>query len=887
MTSEWIQPFRRMLKRVRLRLNRNRLEQELQDELEFHRERKAAANLASGLDADSATRLARRQMGNITVNREECREMWSFVHIERLWADLRHAFRMYSHTRVFAATCVLSIAVGIGGNAAMFSLVNALLLKPLPYRQPDRLVRITGIYPRAAVPFFQSRSRAMDVASVSAGSEMTFSGDGQAATLNGSHATTNFLGVLGMDVALGRGFEPGEDRPGKDGVILISHSLWKERFQSDPAVVGRAVLLDGMSRQIIGVMPGSFVYPSAKTRFWIPMRLDPANFLEYWGTEFMPLLARLRPTAHLTEAQSEARLLANEFQSTFPYPMRRDFYAASTAIPLQSDLVGEMRDRLLILVTSVATVLLIACANVSSMLLSRAAARRKEMALRSALGAGRGRVIRQMLTESILLAGAGALLGLFVATFALALFKAVLPASLPGVAQAGIDWQVLAAACGMALISGIIAGLAPALNASRLDVVQAIRTGGQRSSSPFWTHLRNSIITGQVALTLVLLVSAGLLLKSVYLLSIASKGFDASRVVTVRVDAGRGTCPNHDSCVAFFDRLQLDARGVSGVVNVAFANSAPLDGRAPSLPVEIQGWRKTADTPAPLFWLGSVTPEYFSILHIPLVAGRYLTSSDRSGAERVAVVSASTASRYWPQQNPIGRHIRPAGGQDWHRVVGVVGEVQHFRLGQALPSGFEGTLYLPYAQTLGPGGQFPKSMSLVARTAANDLHAATRAIRELVRAADPNVPASQAETLDELVLQSTAGARSTMLIFSAFAAVAVLLAAVGIYGLMAYWVGQRRYEIGLRMAVGSSRLRILCLVLSRALRLAAFGVGSGLVLSLLLTRFLSTQLYGVGTTDTITLACSAGLLLAVAGSATVLPAWRAIQVDPAIALRTD
>jgi predicted permease len=875
----------RLLRRLKLWLQRSRLERELAEELEFHRDRRAEENQSTGMSSMEAGQMARRQMGNMTLSREECRDLWSFANLERAWADTRYAFRMYARTPVFTATCVFSIAVGIGGNAAMFSLVNTLLVKPLPYRQPDQLVRVTGVYPRAAVPFFQDRSRVMDVASISVGTEMTLSGDGlmPAARVFGSYASANFLTVLGTEVAIGSSFAKGDDLPGKDRFVILSHALWRERFGSDRSVAGRVVLLDGTPRQVVGVMPEGFAYPSTRTQFWIPMRLDPSNFVEYWGTEFMPLLGRLRPGARIQEAHSEVRSLNSEFLGKFPYPMRRDFNAAATAIPLQQDLVGDMRERLLILLATVGVVLLIACANVSSMLLSRAAARRKEIALRSALGAGRWRIARQVLTESTVLSAIGAMLGVLFAGSAVSLFKMVLPATIPGVAAAGLDWQVVSAVTLMTLFTGLATGLAPALSASRHDIAGSVRTGSQKSATPLWIWLRNSMITAQVGMTLILLVSAGLLLQSVYRLSIAEKGFDPARVSAVRISPDASICPNREACVAFYERLQREA-GFDQ--EVALSNSVPLDGRVPTIPLDLQSRPKSSDAPAPLVWFGAVTPGYFETMRVPLVAGRRLSVSDNNTkAERVALISSSTARRLWPGgEDPIGQHIRTAGEKDWHRVVGVVADVAHFRLGQGLPAGIDGVVYVPYAQASLAGGKFPMEMTLVAR---NSSVSTRESLVQMIRQRYPNVPAGQVETLDELVASSTTGLRSTMLIFSAFAAVAVLLAAIGIYGLMSYWVGQRRYEIGLRMAVGATKWRILTMVLRQALQLAVAGVVGGSGLALMLTRFLNSQLYGVSPADLATIGSSAGFLLAVAASATLLPAWRAMQVDPAIALRVE
>jgi predicted permease len=825
-------------------------------------------------------------MGNITMATEECREMWGFMKWEQLLQDLRHTLRAYGRTPVFTGLCVFSIALGIGGNAAMFSLVNALLVRPLPYTQPERVVRITGIYPRAAVPFFQARSRAMEIAAVSAGSEINVTGQGEARRCYGSSASPNFLAVLGAPVAKGRGFSQGEDVPGRDRVVIISHDLWMERFGGDGSAVGRVIRLDGMDREIVGIMPRDFSYPSSKVELWFPMRMDPSNFLEYWGTEFMPMVGRLRPGAALGQAQGEVRSLVSEFRGRYPYPMPRDFNADSTAIPLQRDIVGDVRGRLLILLCSVAAVLLIACTNVASLLLSRATTRRREMALRAALGAGRSRIVRQLLTESVGLALAGAGLGIGLGFSALSIFKSVLPPSLPGLAQAQIDWQVVAVVSALTLLSGLASGLAPALCAAQADITEAIRTGSGRTISGFWNRLRSVLIAGEVAVTVVLLVGAGLLLSSVYKLTGVNPGFAAARVLTVQISPNQSVCAQRETCIALYDRLLKRARGVSGVQDAAVANSVPLDGRVPTIPVDVEGHPKTAENPTPMMWLEAVSPGYLRMMRIPLLAGRYLTDSDGPDAARVVVVPVSTAKRFWPTESAIGKHIRTEGSDAWRTVVGVVGDVHHFSLNRALPAGVAGAIYVPYAQAVRGDGQIPAAMTLLAKVESDDARAA-RELKQLATDQDPNVPVGRIQALDDAVSGSIAEIRSTMLVFVSFAGAAMLLAAAGIYGLMSHWVSQRTYEIGLRVAIGCTRRGILSMILAHGMKLALCGVAAGIVGALALTRFLATVLYGVAATDLRTFAGVTVLVLGVAVVATVIPAWRATRIDAMTALRAE
>jgi len=866
----------RMGRRAMAYWRRDQLHRELEEELAFHLEQIEAGEGGSGL----------AQFGNATLAREECREMWSYMSLERILQDLRYAVRMYRRTPAFTAVSILSLALGIGGTAAMLSLVNSLLLRPLPYSHPERLLRITGIFPRAGVRYFQEQSRTMEVAAVSAGSDFNLTGSGSAVRITGSRASPNFLSVLGTSVAMGRSFRPGEETPGRDSVVIISHDLWRDRFASDPTVLGRVIQIDGVGREVVGIMPAGFAYPSAQGRIWIPMRLDPSNFVEYWGTEFVPLIGRLRDGATPGEARQEVPPLVAQFRGTFPYPMARDWNADSTAIPLQQDILGDSRGKLIILLSSVALVLLIACANVASLLLSRATTRRREIALRAALGAGQMRIVRQLLTESVGLALAGAVFGVLLGTAALAIFKSLLPRSLPGLEPIAIDWQIVAAAGVLALLTGVISGLAPALSAAQVDLARTIKTGSQKASSGFWTRVRGLLVAGEVALTIVLLVSAGLLLRSLYQLSQVDLGFDPAHVLTVQVSPNPSYCTQRDRCIALYDRLVERAAGIAGVRAAAAANAVPLDGQLPLIPVNVEDYPKTVDHPAPMLWFGAVSPEYFGVLRIPLLAGRYLTRADNARASAVAVVSAAAAKHFWPNQNAVGKHIKASSGQDWRTVVGVVGDVRQYSLSQGLPSFVGGALYVPYSQAAGEDGRMPAAMTLLAGVGSEDLRVAN-AFRQLAVEQDPNVPVGRAQALEEMVTGSIGDFRSTMRVFLGFAASAILLAAVGIYGLMSYWVSQRLYEIALRVAMGASRRRILSLILGQGLQVTALGMLAGILAALALTRFLAALLYQVAATDFLTYAMVVGVVSGVAVLATAFPAWRAARVDPLKSLRAE
>ncbi|HYM00468.1 MAG TPA: ABC transporter permease, partial [Blastocatellia bacterium] len=537
--------------------------------------------------------------------------------------------------------------------------MDKLLIQPLPYFQPERLVGITGVYPRAGYALFREQSQTMDVAQVSPGLEFNLTGNGDAVRLFGAPASPNLFSVLGVSVQRGRTFEPGEDKPGRDGEVILSDSLWKTKFGSDPQIIGRVVTLDSVDRTIIGVMPAGFAYPSSKVEFWIPARLDPSVLNSYWGGEYRSMVGRLRPEATLAQARSEVPNLAGRMREMFPFPMPHNFDSDATAIPLQDSMVGGVRSKLFLLLASVVIVLLIACANVASLLLSRATSRRKEMALRAALGAGRLRILRQLLTESVLLSAIGGGIGILLGMAALSVFKAVLPREMPGVTGASIDLRVLGAVTGLAVLTGLIFGIAPALSASRFDLADSLKTGSQRSANKM-ARLRTCFIGAELALTVVLVIAAGLLVKTLYVLSHVNRGFQGENILTIRISPNQSMCNNPAPCIARYTDLVRRAKEITGVADAAIANTVPLDGRfgIAELPVDVEGHPKTPDFPSPMFLAAAISPDYLSIMQVPLLEGRKLDEADGESSAKVILIDASTAKRFWPEGSAIGKHIK-------------------------------------------------------------------------------------------------------------------------------------------------------------------------------------------------------------------------------------
>ena len=565
-----------------------------------------------------------------------------------MFQDLRFGLRMLLKHKGFTAVALLSLALGIGGNAAMFSLVNSVLIRPLPYAESARLVRITEAYPKGAMVALQEQSQTMDVASFTTDSEFNLTGQGDAARLVGSQVSANLFKLLGTPASIGRTFVEGEDRPARDGIVVLSDALWRNKFGGDPNIIGRPIAIDGMARQVIGVMPPEFRFPSPKVQMWMPARFDPSNLGEYWEHGWMSLMARLHTGESQPEAQSELNTLNTRIAPLFPYPVRADWNAKSTVVPLQEDLTRDLRGKLLLLLCAVGCVLLIACANVASLSLARVAARQKEMAVRSALGAGRGRIVRQLLTESVMLALAGSALGLVLATSSLSVLKSMLPGDNALLMSASIDWQVFAFVTALAILTGLTFGLPPALTAAKLDLAVMLKTRGQQTGGLASARLRGSLIAGEVALAVVLVIGAGLLIKSLWLLTRENPGFRAEQIVTVRVYPQQlAGGQERAGYIALYDELMRRVRGITGVTDVAAANTTPLASELPILPVELEGHMLiSGQERPPLLWAGAVTPGYFQLLRIPLLAGRLFAEADAENSAEVVLVTAATAIQY-------------------------------------------------------------------------------------------------------------------------------------------------------------------------------------------------------------------------------------------------
>ncbi|PYO25825.1 MAG: hypothetical protein DMD73_13725, partial [Gemmatimonadetes bacterium] len=819
-------------------------------------------------------RAARAEFGNVTHVAEVTREVRAGLWLERLGQDLRYGWRALRRTPAFTTVAVATLALAIGANSAVFTVVNGVLLEPLPFRDPGRLYAVSylptdlpfelppGVDDRLYLEYRQHVSR-FDRITGYQRQELTLSGVRDATRLPGARASATFFEVLGVQPALGRAFSADEDQAGSDRVVILSDRLWRARFNGDRAILGKTITLDGITRTVVGVMPRGFTFPAA-SQVWTPLalRLDPGNSFLF------PVIGRLRADATPEQAKSELEAIALAMP---PDPRAGGIKPVARIIPLKDTLIGKVRTSLLVLVGAVAFVLLIACANVANLLLIRAATRRHEMAVRIALGASRARIARQLLTESLLIALIGAAAGIFVAFAGVRALLALAPAGrIPRIDEVHLNGWVLGFTLVVAVITGILFGVVPARSGARREPQEAL---GQGTRLVGGSHhgLRSVLVTAEITLALMLLSGAGLMIKSFLMIRSLDTGYDASRVLTMSVNLPEIAYPDAARLRAFHTALleQLTRiPGASAVGAVAFRPMSDVgimgdfvvDGPTP-LP---HGY--TVDKP-------TVSPGYFAALGIRLLAGRDFTSADRAGAPGVVVVSQTVARQLWPDERAVGKRISmqdQPGPNDWLTVIGVVNDVvQDAQLSR------HSTIYLPYLQTSSAG--FINQMTFVVRPqpAAGNL---APAMRGALRDVDPAVPAQALQTMDQSLMDTIAEPVFQMRLLATFACLALFLAALGTYGVLAYDVTERTREIGLRMALGATPGTVLRMVLGRTATLAFTGAALGVAGSLMLTRVLTRWLFEVKPTDPATLTAVTVVLLVAALLAGLLPARRAAGV---------
>jgi putative ABC transport system permease protein len=873
-----------LLRRLSLLGQRARLDRELDEELQSHLQMEADRARAQGASEDEARRSARLRLGNPDRLREDSRALFGFPRLEALARDTALAARRLRHSPGFTLAAVLTLALGIGANAALFALVDAVVLRPLPYPEPERLVAVReqrGGGERSSVaPANIADYRVPAIESLSAwhSVEMDVSGSGRPETLFGQAVSADFFAVLGTGPVLGRAFLPEEDREGGAKVVILSDGLWRSRFGGDPAIVGTTIRLDRQPYQVIGVLPPGFVTPGAmggprEVSVLVPAQF-PAELLANRGDHETDLVARLRPGASVAEADAQLRTVSERLAREFP-DTNREFVAA--AIALDRDVTREVRESLLLLLGAVAAVLAIACLNVANLQLVRALGRHRELAVCGALGAPRARLVSGLLIESLLVALLGGGAGLGLASVLLAGLKALAPAGTPRLASAALDARVLAVALVATVATGLVFGLAPALAATRMRTAALLQVGARQHSSRAVLRWRGALVSGQVALALALLVAAGLLVRSMSRLGSVAVGFETQNVVAARVALPRAAYPDAARRLAFYEELERRLAARPGVEAVAFASRLPLRGGW-GTGIQVEGFsadpRHSDDVDAQ-----AVSRGYFRTLGIPLLRGRGFEAGDREGAPCVGLVNEDYSRLFGGGKSVIGTRFRRGSQAPW---VTIVGEVASLRR-DGLDAEITPQIYLPAAQT----SLYPVPLGDVALRGSGGAGALASLLRAEVEALDPEQPISRVMGLDEALARGVAPRRFGLALLAGFALTALMLTLVGIYGVAAYSVGQRIPELGVRVALGAERGRILGLVVRGVLVQVLIGVVAGLALAFAATRALQGLLFQVAPTDPTTFAAVPVLLLAAAALAALGPALRAARIDPVAALRYE
>ncbi|MGA7626497.1 MAG: ABC transporter permease [Candidatus Acidiferrales bacterium] len=821
--------------------------------------------------------------------------------MQTLWQDLRYGLRTMARAPGFTAVAILTLALGIGSNTAIFSVANAVLLRPLPFYEPDRLMQVWHTPPQASFPgiptfavspanFLDWRSQNQtfeDMAAYGFG-RYTLTGTGHPEAIRMVAATYGLFSILRSKPLLGRVFIAGEDEPGREHEVLLSNSLWRSRFGANPEMVGKNIELNGQAFTVIGIMEPGFEFPIStdpddRPQMWKPLAWTDQERAIREDHNF-GVIGRLKPGVTLKQAQADLDSISNRLAQIYP---KENKGWGAIAIPIRQDLVGDVRPALLILLGAVAFVLLIACANVANLTLSKALSRRKEVAVRAALGASRRRLLQQALSESLLLALAGGALGLLIAHYGVELIVDFLAGRLPRSNEIALNSWVLTFTVVISLASGFAAGLLPALRMSKADLNEALKQGlGRTASNSGGNRTRNMLVVSEVALSLMLLISAGLMIRSLWTLRHVNPGFDPHDVVTMEVSVPTGKFTEPTQQIAFFSDVLDGVRALPGVQSAGLIDSLPLSDNGSHQPVFVEGQPKLPMADLPEVDVRLISPGYLSTMHIPLLRGRDLDDSDVAGRPGAVLISQSMAKQFWPDEDPIGKRLTLYFFPNLTRVVvGVVADVKLNAMNETRPAA---ALYSPLAQMTAAAGEQWSSygMNLTVRTTvapSNVLPAITNSIRDI----DPEVPLLNVRTMGDSVSASLMPEHFTMLLLAAFAGLALLLAMIGIYSVMSYSVSRRTNEFGIRVALGASPSDVLRLVIRQGMTLAILGSAIGMVGALALSRLMVSLLYGIKPTDPATFAVVAIVLMLVALAACYIPARRAMRVDPIIAVRYE
>jgi predicted permease len=878
--------FYKLPLRFRSLFLKSRVEQELSDELRFHLEELVEEKVAKGMTPREARYAALRELGGVDQIKEKCRDMRQVNYIEDFLGDIRYGLRVLAKRPGFSATAVLTLALGIGANIAIFSGVNAALVRPLPYRDSGRLVTLWSTEPKKgwrgqASPLdfvtWRQESRSFEsLAAIRPGSA-TLIGRGEPVELSGGRISAGFFETLGIAPQLGRTFAPTEYRPGGARVVLIAHGFWQERFGSDPGIIGRSIHLSDEIFNVIGVMPDALQFPIDGLKFWLPLELNEARLDD---RHFLFVVARLKCGKRVAEAQTDVATIAGRLEKRFPGSHAGH---GAAVVPLREAFTAGVRPALALLSGAVGMLLLIVCGNVASLLLARASARGREIAVRLALGASRWRLTRTMLTESLVLALAGGALGVALAYGGIRLLLASLPTDLavPSYFKtAALDGRVLAFMLALCVITGLVSGLLPALRSSRFDPYAALKEGaGATTASWRQLRLRSTLIVAELALTSILLVAAGLLMQNVIRLQRTDPGLRPDHVLVMDVTLPRAKYHKPQQRAAFYRDALDRVRSLPGVRYVGAVNDLPFRGWT-GFTFTIEGHRTPTPGEVPEALERIASPDYFHAMGIPVLKGRAFTDGEGPSTMPVVMVNAALARRYFPGEDPVGRRLRPGGpdepGAPWYTVVGLVGDVRHLGI-EAAP---RPEVYTLQAQDPWPG------MTIVVRTEPDPL-AMAPAVKNQLWAVDPDLPISGVARMTQVLSDSLWPSRALTYLQGCFAVIALLVASIGLYAVVSQSVTLRRHEFGVRLAIGAEPAQIIRLMLSQGLKLILLGMTIGLLGAIALARWLTALLPVVSPTDPWTYAGASGVMAVVALAACWQPARRAAQVDPIVALRHE
>jgi len=866
--------------------SRRSLYNDLSAEMQQHLEEKIDELVATGMPRKEAAAAARREFGNLTLAQEDSRTVWRWPSLENFLMDVRFGARMLRKNPGFTAVAVLTLALGIGANTAIFSVVNGVLVKPLPFPKQDQLLMLwekdkDGLRSNTSWATFMDWNREnhsfTGIAAVSLWTP-TFITLNDAENLIGFRVSSAFFDVMGIKPELGRGFLPSEDVRGNNFVVVLSHGFWQRRLASDPNILGKSIQLGSRAFTVVGVLPAEFPSvlsfdPRKPADLYTPLAYDASLPYACRDCRHLRAIARLKDAVSTSQAQAEMNQVSENLFRQYP----AEYSAAGvTFTPLKDYLVGDVSAVLWSLLASVGFVLLIACVNVANLLLGWAARRRREVAVRAALGAPKSRMIRQFLTESLLLSLLGGALGLSLAWGGVALLQQLHLGNLPRLQNVQIDAWTLAFTFAISVLTGLAFGLAPAFRASKFDLTETLKEGGKTTAGRERHRFRNLLVVSDVALALLLLTGAGLVMKSFVRLLEVKPGFDSSHTLTLGISLW-GPKATDAKAVAFYQQVLQSVQTLPGVESAGVVSQLPLGGNLDMYGVHVEGKSSPNPEEDPSADRYSISPAYLRAMRIPLLSGREFDDRDRADSPPVVLVNQSAARKFWPGENSIGKRLRLGDTKaPWKTVVGVVGDVLH----RGLDASQTLQVYLPEAQFV------DSDMMLVVRTS-NEPASLAAAVRSAITAIDPQAPVSGVATMQDVVSASVANQRFGVILFTLFAAVALLLAALGIYGVISYGVTQRTHEIGIRVALGAKRSEVLALVVGEAMKPALLGAVLGLAAAFGLTRLLAGLLFAVKPADPATFALVFILLIAVSLLACYLPARRAMRVDPIVALRYE